>query len=279
VTPFRIDRLQLDVELTRRLIVNFIRQEITKTGMRRGVLGVSGGVDSALVAFLTTEALGRENVLALLLPHSGLSNPASEADGRRVIAHLDIPWERVDLAPLADPYLALYPDISDRRRGNILARLRMIVLYDHSERFGGLVIGTSNRTETLLGYTTIYGDNAAAIQPIADLYKCQVRQLAQAVGVPEPILTKPPSADLWAGQTDEGELGFTYDEADQILYLLFEQRYRPGEVIALGFDERVVRRIVELVRRNQFKRVPPPVCKLGQSTVNWDFLYPRDWGI
>jgi NAD+ synthase len=158
-----------------------------------------------------------------------------------------------------------------------MARARMIVLYDQSEEFRALVIGTSNKTEALLGYTTQFGDNAAAIQPIADLYKCQVRQLARAVGVPQTIIDKAPSADLWQGQTDEGELGFTYDQADAILYRLVDERRRIEDVVAMGFEERVVRRIVELMARNHFKRVPPPVAKLSARTLGVDFLYDRDW--
>jgi NAD+ synthase len=159
-----------------------------------------------------------------------------------------------------------------------MARARMIVLYDQSEEFRALVIGTSNKTEALLGYTTQFGDNAAAIQPIADLYKCQVRQLARAVGVPEDIIAKAPSADLWEGQTDEGELGFTYDAADAILYRLVDERRRVEDVIAEGFDARVVQRIVETMARNQFKRVTPLVAKVSMRTVGVDFLYDRDWG-
>jgi NAD+ synthase len=154
----------------------------------------------------------------------------------------------------------------------------MIVAYDQSEAFKGLVVGTGNKTEILLGYSTLYGDSACAINPIGDLYKTQVRQLARAIGIPEPILVKPPSADLWAGQTDEGELGFTYENVDRLLYLLVDQRYRPEECVDAGFEEGFVRKVVERVRRNQFKRILPPIAKLSSRTVGYDFLYLRDWG-
>jgi len=154
----------------------------------------------------------------------------------------------------------------------------MIVLYDRSVAWNGLVIGTSNKTELLIGYSTQWGDSASAINPIGDLYKTQVRQMARAMGVPESIITKPPSADLWQGQTDEGELGITYEEADKILYLLFDLRYRRDEVVAAGFDERKVERLWEMVRRSQYKRTMPIIAKVSTRTVGWDFRYPRDWG-
>ncbi|MEW5717449.1 MAG: NAD+ synthase [Chloroflexota bacterium] len=274
--------LQLNTALARRMIVDFIRVELTRVGFSRGILGLSGGIDSSLVAFLAAEALGADNVLGMILPYR-TSNPDSRADAELVAQQLGIPTRVVEITPMVEPYLA-HPSTSlrsaqdDRRRGNVMARARMIVLYDQSEEARALVLGTSNKTETLLGYTTLFGDNAAAIQPIADLYKCQVRQLARAVGVPERIIAKAPSADLWQGQTDEGELGFAYDDADAILYRLVDERRRAEDLIAEGFDARVVQRIGELVRRNHFKRVPPPVAKISARTVGIDFLYDRDWG-
>lgn len=268
--------LEINPLLARRLIVDFIRAELARFGFTRGVLGLSGGVDSSLVAYLAVEALGKENVRGLILPYR-TSNPASRADAELVAQQLGIATRVIEITPMVEPYL-LQIQQDARRRGNVMARARMIVLYDQAEEFHALVIGTSNKTETLLGYTTLFGDNAVAIQPIADLYKCQVRQLARAVGVPEPIITKAPSADLWVGQTDEGELGFTYDQADAILYRLVDERRHPADVIAEGFDARIVHRIIELMRRNQFKRVPPIIAKVSTRTVGIDFLYNRDWG-
>lgn len=268
--------LELNTALARRLIVDFIRAELARFGFRRGVLGLSGGIDSSLVAYLAVEALGAENVLGLILPYR-TSHPASRADAELVAQQLSLATRVIEITPMVEPYLLHIPQDA-RRHGNVMARARMIVLYDQAEEFGALVIGTSNKTETLLGYTTLFGDNAVAIQPIADLYKCQVRQLARAVGVPEHILTKAPSADLWVGQTDEGELGFTYDEADAILYQLVDERRQPADVIAAGFDAHIVQRIIALMRRNQFKRVPPIIAKVSARTVGIDFLYNRDWG-
>jgi len=177
-----------------------------------------------------------------------------------------------------DPLIAHEPEMTQIRKGNIMARARMIVAYDQSEAFKGLVVGTSNKTEILLGYTTLFGDSACAINPIGDLYKTQVRQLARALDIPAVIIEKVPTADLWQGQTDEGELGFTYEEVDKLLYLLVDQRYSPQECVEVGFGEKFVRNVVVRVRRNQYKRIMPPVAKISSRTVGYDFLYLRDWG-
>lgn len=274
----RMDALAINTTVVCKVLVAFVRDEVRRTGLQRGVLGLSGGVDSSLVACLAAEALGAENVLGVMMPYR-TSNPASAADAAEVAAALGIRTLTVDITPMVEPYLTRFPDMGDRRRGNVMARQRMLVLFDQSAATGALVIGTSNRTETLLGYTTIFGDNAAAIHPIADLFKCQVRQLARAVGVPEHIVAKAPSADLWAGQTDEGELGFSYDQADLVLHLLYDQRYTAEETTAaLKEDPALVRRIQEIVRKSQFKRLPAPVAKVGPRTVGVDFQYARDWG-
>lgn len=270
--------LSINTDLVRKILVDFIRTEITRVGFQRAVVGVSGGVDSALVCFLAAEALGPENVLALRMPYR-TSSPESLEHAQMVIEKTGVQSRTVDISPMVDAYLKGYvPDVDRIRQGNVMARMRMIVLYDHSAAFGGLVVGTGNKTELLLGYTTLYGDAAYAINPIGDLYKTQVWQLAEAVGVPEVIVKKAPSADLWIGQTDEGELGFSYLMADQILYRLVDERYTPEEVIAQGFPEAVVWSIVERLRRNHYKRMMPPIAKLSHRTVGYDFLYLRDWG-
>jgi NAD+ synthase len=180
---------------------------------------------------------------------------------------------------MADPLIALEPEMSKTRKGNIMARCRMIVLYDQSEAFGGLVIGTSNKTEILLGYSTIFGDSASALNPIGDLYKTQVRQLSRAMGVPNEVIDKAPSADLWANQTDEAELGFSYAEVDKLFYLLIDHRYRVEELVEAGFEEPFVRNVMRRVRQNQFKRMMPPIAKVSNRTIGYDFLYLRDWGV
>ena len=277
VTPTHIlPRLHINTDLARKILVLFLRDAVTKVGYQRAVIALSGGIDSALSAYLVTEALGPENVLAVRMPYK-TSSQASLDDAQAVIDALGIHSDTIEITPMAEPLLERFPEMSNVRRGNIMARTRMVVIYDQSAAFGGLVIGTSNKTETLLGYTTIYGDNAAAVQPLTDLYKAQVRQLARAMGVPEPVIDKAPSADLWVGQTDEDELGFTYDLADQLLYLLVNERYTVDEVVAEGFDRALVEKIWRQVRLNHYKRTMPNVAKLSRRSIGHDFLYLRDW--
>lgn len=269
--------LRINTDLARTILSGFIRSEIQRAGFQHAVIGLSGGLDSALSCFLAAEALGPGNVLAVCMPYRSSSAESLE-HAQMVIDALGVRSVIIPITEMVDPLIERDPQINAVRQGNIMARARMIVLYDQSEVFRGLVVGTGNKTEILLGYTTLYGDSACALNPIGDLYKTQVRQLAAAMGVPEPILTKAPTADLWQGQTDEGELGFTYAEVDQLLYLLVDQRYSPQDCVEAGFAPDFVQRVVERVRRNHFKRVLPPIAKLTNRTVGYDFLYLRDWG-
>jgi NAD+ synthase len=268
--------LRINTDLARKILVGFVRDAVYKVGFKRAVLGLSGGIDSALVAFLAAEALGPENVLAIRMPYR-TSSEGSLTDAQLVIDQLGLPSLTIPITPMAEPLIEQFPDMNAMRKGNIMARLRMIVLYDQSAAWGGLVIGTSNKTEALLGYSTLYGDSAAALQPIEDLYKTQVRQLSRALGVPSSVLEKPPSADLWEGQTDEGELGYTYEMVDKMLYLLVEGRYTVEETAAQGFDLKLVERVWRRVRMNHFKRTMPNVGKLTRRSIGHDFLYLRDW--
>lgn len=269
--------LKIDTGLARQILTGFLHTEITRTGFQHAVIGLSGGIDSALSCFLAAEALGPENVLAVRMPYR-TSSPDSLADAQAVIDQLRVQSLTIPITDMADPLIDQFSAMDAMRKGNIMARLRMVVLYDQSAAFNGLVVGTGNKTEILLGYTTLFGDSACALNPLGDLYKTQVRQLATDLGVPESILAKPPSADLWSGQTDEGELGFTYAEVDRLLYLLVDQRYTPDECVQAGFAEAFVQAVVRRIRRNQFKRVPAPIAKLSNRTVGYDFLYLRDWG-
>ena len=271
-----LDRLKINTELATRILTGFIRDSITKAGMSRAVIGLSGGIDSALSAYLAATALGAENVLALRMPYT-TSSADSLNDAEAVIEDLGLPNQTLAITEMADPLIERFPDMSKLRRGNIMARMRMVTLYDQSMAWGGLVMGTSNKTEFLLGYSTIYGDSGVALHPIADLYKCQVRQLARSLGVPRVIIEKPPSADLWVGQTDEAELGFTYDEADQVLMLLVDERYTAEEVAAEGFEREFVARIWERVKANHYKRTMPNIAKISKRSIGHDFLYLRDY--
>ena len=269
--------LTINTDVARTILTAFIKSEVTRVGYSRAVVGVSGGIDSALSLVLAVEALGVENVLAVRMPYKA-SSADSLAHAQLLIDQLKVKNETIEITDMVDPLFVRDPNITKLRKGNIMARERMIVLYDQSEAFKGLVIGTSNKTEILLGYSTQFGDAASAMNPIGDLYKAQVRQLSRAMEIPAPIINKPPSADLWEDQTDEGELGFTYEQADQLLYLLVDQRYSPQECVEAGFDEKFVDIVVNWVRRNQFKRMLPPVAKVSNRTIGYDFLYLRDWG-
>jgi NAD+ synthase len=269
--------LEINPGLVRRILVGFIRNEVRKVGFERVVLGLSGGVDSSLVATLAADALGPANVLAVVMPYR-TSDPKSRSDAQEVAKQLGIAQLEVDISPQIDAYFERFPDADQKRRGNKMARERMTILYDQSWAFRGLVIGTSNKTELLLGYGTIYGDMASALNPIGDLYKTQVWQLADAVGVPTVIVQKAPSADLWAGQSDETELGFQYRQVDQLLYYLVDRRYSPEELQTRGFDPVFIDAIIRRVRENQYKRRLPLIAKLSSRTVDQEFRYPRDWG-
>ena len=269
--------LSINTTLAREILTGFVKSEITRVGMSRAVVGLSGGLDSALSCALAVEALGAENVLAVRMPYKASSRDSLD-HAQLLIDQLGMQNKTIEITDMVEPLFKLDPQISKMRMGNIMARERMIVLYDQSEAFKGLVVGTSNKTEILLGYSTHYGDAASALNPIGDLYKTQVRQLSRALNIPAPIIDKPPSADLWEGQTDENELGFTYEEVDKLLFLLVDQRYSPQEAIEAGFNEKFVNAVTTRIRRNQFKRMLPPIAKISNRTIGYDFLYLRDWG-
>lgn len=269
--------LTINTDVARQILTGFIKSEVTRAGYSRAVIALSGGLDSALSFVLAVEALGAENVLAVRMPYKSSSADSLE-HAQMLIDQFKVQSETIDITDMVEPLIERDPQISKQRKGNIMARSRMIVLYDQSEVFKALAIGTSNKTEILLGYSTLWGDMASALNPIGDLYKTQVRQLSRALEIPSVIVDKAPSADLWAGQTDEGELGFTYEEVDKLLYLLVDQRYSQQECVEEGFDEKFVSSVVMRIRRNQFKRMMPPIAKLSNRTIGYDFLYLRDWG-
>jgi NAD+ synthase len=278
------EELAIDTDVARRVIVDFIRSQLRQAGFERCVLGLSGGIDSALVAYLVADAIGAERLLAVLMPYR-TSAPSSRGDAEAVVAALGCQSRLVEISPMVDAAFgrdglpgALGPEALEAtavRRGNLMARTRMAVLYDQSVVFGGLVVGTGNKTESLIGYTTLFGDNACAFNPIGDLYKSQVRQLAAAMGVPTGIIEKAPSADLWADQTDEIEGGFTYPVLDRVLYWRIDRRRSLDEVVAMGFDWSLVERVDRMVAGSEFKRQVPPIAKLGPRTAGVDYLYPR----
>ena len=263
--------LEINIDLTRKILTDFLRHEITNAGFQHAVVGVSGGVDSAVACYLAAEALKPENVLAVRMPYK-TSAPESLEHADLVIRASGVQDLTIPITDMVDSLFVHFPEADRLRRGNAMARARMIVLYDQSVAFNGLVVGSGNKTESLLGYTTLYGDSACAFNPLGDLYKTQVRQLARSLGIPEMIIAKPPSADLWVGQTDEDELGFTYQEVDRLLVLLVDRGYTPQACVEDGFDSTFVEAVIERIRRNQFKRVLPPIAKLSDRSVSYDFL-------
>jgi NAD+ synthase len=272
-------RLALNAPLAVAVLTDFIRDAVATSVTEGVVVGLSGGVDSALAAALAARALGPSRVHAFVLPYR-TSNPESARDACLVAEQLGIDHRLIDISPMVDPYFALEipgdGEDSRRRRGNKLARERMTILFDQAKKLGCLVLGTSNKTEILLGYSTVFGDNASSLNPLGDLYKQQVWRLAQHLALPRQVVAKQPSADLWPGQTDEEELGMTYEVADEVLYLLFDLGLRPAEVVERGYEEEAVRRIVRLEQANRFKRRLMLIARLSGSAINLDQEIPRD---
>lgn len=269
--------MKINCRFVERILCGFIREELSRAGFSRAVLGLSGGLDSSVCACLAARALGPENVLGLIMPCGDLA--AEDATHAADLARrLKIRSRVIDIAPMIDAYFVLEPSTERNLRGNKMARERMSILYDQSAREKALILGTSNKTELLIGYGTVHGDMASALNPLGDLYKTQVRQLAAHLELPRAIQDKVPSAGLWSGQTDEGEIGISYEELDKILFALVDQRLSPAEVVQKGFSGDAVERIMGLIKGSEFKRHMPPIAKLSGRTVGLDFLYPYDWG-
>lgn len=272
-----MSKLFMNTRLLRSMLVSFLREEVHKVGIKKAVIGLSGGVDSAVVAFLAAEALGHNNVHAICMPYKD-SSPESQAHARLVAAQLGINLDIIDITPMIDSYFDSFPAANNMRRGNKMARERMTILFDHSAALSALVIGTSNKTELLLGYGTLYGDMASALNPIGDIYKTQVWLLAEEMGVPRAVIEKQPSADLWAGQTDEQELGFTYRAADELLYHMVDMRCSREELVAREFPSDFIDLVYRKVQSSHFKRRLPIIAKVSNRTIDRDFRYSRDWG-
>jgi NAD+ synthase len=268
--------LEIHPETVENLLVYFIKDTIYKNNFKNGIVGVSGGIDSAVTLALTQRALGSQHTFALLMPYK-LSSKDSLEDGKKICELLEVSYEIIDISPSVDAYFDRFPTGNKVLPGNKCARERMSILYDCSARKKALVVGTSNKSEMLIGYSTLYGDSAAAFLPIGDLYKTQVFQLAHHLNIPESIIKKKPSADLWKDQTDEGEIGITYKELDEILYLLIDCRLSEVEIETAGYSRETIQKIKRMILNSQYKRTMPPVCKMHARTIGMDFRYLRDW--
>jgi len=268
--------LKINCGMVEKILAAFIKDSVLKNGFKNAIVGVSGGLDSAVVLALCRKALGTSHTFALLLPYRTSSGESLE-HGKMVCARLKVPFETIDISPAVDAYFERYPAAGKLQIGNKCARERMSVLYDFSVVDVALKNKTSNKSDVTFGYSTQFGDSAAAFLPIGDLYKTQVFELARHLGIPGEIVAKSPSADLWPGQTDEGEIGIAYKDLDVILHLMVDMRWDEGEIIERGYALPLIRRIRKMIVKSQFKRTMPPVAKLHPRTVGIDFRYLRDW--
>ena len=268
--------MKINTTFVEKILTRFIRMELSRFGYENGILGLSGGIDSTVAAYLSARALGPDQVIGLILPY-GDTFQRDVDDAEAVASALGIRTRLIDISPAVDAYYARFATDNRVLKGNKMARERMSILYDFSEREKALIIGTSNKTELLLGYGTLHGDMACAINPMGDLYKTQVRVLGGHLGVPDRVLSKAPTAGLWEGQTDEQELGLNYTEIDEILYHMIDRRTPRRELIRQGFEEAKVDRLIRMIKGSEFKRHMPPIAKISERSVGHDFLYPYDW--
>ncbi len=253
-------------------LIKFIQNEVLKTNLKNVVVGLSGGIDSAVVAVLAKKAFGN-NLLCVMMP-SQYSSKESVEDAKKLTSKFDIRYEIISIESMLKSYITT--DMSPLRIGNLSARLRMCILYDISARNNSLVVGTSNKSELLLGYGTLFGDLASAINPIGDLYKSEIFELAKQLDIPHSIISKPPSADLWEGQKDEDDLGFSYEKIDKVLKDFVDNRYNKDELLSKGYDKKLCDLVIKKISQNHFKRKPPIVAKVSNRTIGHDFLYARD---
>ncbi|MBI9031963.1 NAD+ synthase [bacterium] len=249
----------LNFEIIR--IVDFIKTMIKNSGLPKLIIGLSGGIDSALSAALAVEAIGKENVIGLMLPYKD-SSQASFDDAKTVADHLGIKYHKVEITSMVDAYFSAYERDADAlRRGNCMARMRMIVLYDFSAKYRGLVVGTGNKSELLTGYCTQYGDSACAFEPIGHLYKTEVWEMARILNIPDVVINKKPTADLWSNQTDEQEMGITYVQLDEVLYLKYELALSNEQMLKEGLTSQDLMIVEKLYNNSKFKRVMPPMLE------------------
>ncbi|WP_336177738.1 NAD+ synthase [Fusobacterium polymorphum] len=256
-----MNKLDLNLKEVHSELVEFLRESFKKAGFSKAVLGLSGGIDSALVAYLLRDALGKENVLAIMMPYKS-SNPDSLNHAKLVVEDLGINSKTIEITDMIDAYFKNEEEVTSLRMGNKMARERMSILFDYSSKENALVVGTSNKTEIYLGYSTQFGDSACALNPIGDLYKTNIWDLSRYLKIPNELIEKKPSADLWEGQTDEQEMGLTYKEADQVLYRMLEENNKVEEVLAEGFNKDLVDNILRRMNRSEYKRRMPLIAKI-----------------
>lgn len=267
---------QINPHVTEQWLIAFLQDELMiRRNVHQAVVGLSGGVDSAVTAFLCARALGPKNVHAIRMPYK-TSSAASLTDARAVVDALGIEEHTIDISAAVDGYLQYEPEADVRRRGNVMARMRMVVLFDQSAKYNALPVGTGNKTERLLGYFTWHADDTPPVNPIGDLYKTQVWALARHLGVPQALVEKAPSADLEANQTDEADLGITYAKADAILARMLEG-YSNEQLVERGFAQRDVDLVRRRVDGTHWKRHLPTTAMLTNTAINEFYLRPVDY--
>ncbi|MDD3042807.1 MAG: NAD+ synthase [Methanosarcinaceae archaeon] len=264
----------MDLEKAKETIIEFIRQKAEEAGVSGAVVGISGGIDSALIATLAVQALGPDNVLGIHLPETGMTPEADSEDSKALAKGLGIEFRMIDISKIFEAFLTAFPEskAADRlSKGNLKARIRMSALYFHANHLNRLVLGTGNKTEILIGYYTKYGDGGVDLEPIGDLYKTEVWELARKLGVPDSIINKKPSAGLWSGQTDEADLGISYETLDKVLRLLEEER-SPEEIAEkIGISKEQILSIRQRIRNNMHKREVPPTAQLNLKNLKSTF--------
>ncbi len=264
--------MQKRFELLEKFLINFLKDEVYKTSLSKAVMGLSGGIDSAVVAVLAKKAFG-DDLLCVMMP-SQFSSKESISDAKELCKKFGLRYEIVSIEPMLKAYIN--DSMNNLRIGNLSARLRMATLYDISARENALVIGTSNKSELLLGYGTLFGDLASAVNPIGDIYKSDIFKFAGYLGIPKSIISKPPSADLWENQKDEDDLGYSYEQIDKVLQKYVDERLSRDELLDIGFEEKLCDLVINKIYQNQFKRKPPVIAKVSSRSIEHDFLYPRD---
>ena len=264
--------MQKRFELLEKFLINFLKDEVYKTSLSKAVMGLSGGIDSAVVAVLAKKAFG-DDLLCVMMP-SQFSSKESISDAKELCKKFYLRYEIVSIEPMLKAYIN--DNMNNLRIGNLSARLRMATLYDISARENALVIGTSNKSELLLGYGTLFGDLASAVNPIGDIYKSDIFKFAGYLGIPKSIISKPPSADLWENQKDEDDLGYSYEQIDKVLQKYVDERLSRDELLDIGFEEKLCDLVINKIYQNQFKRKPPVIAKVSSRSIEHDFLYPRD---